>query len=440
MATRKRKRDRFGRVQAATTPRPGRLVQPRKEDTWRDYPSRGLTPARLMALLRQADAGDPSLALQLFEEMEEKDAHLYAVANTRRLAVTGLEWRIVSAADIRESVDRAAADEAAAYCREVLTRIESFDELLQFLSLALGRNIAVAELVWEPVDGLLRPINIIPVDFTRLTFDELDRPRILTRTQPRDGIPAINGKFVVHAPHAVAGHPARGGLLRVTAMAYLAKNLALKDWLIFAEVFGMPVRVARYDNKATAEEKRELLHMLESLGSNAAGIFSKAIELDVLEAGRGTGPPPFEKLVDFLNREMSKAWLGQTLTTETSGLSGVYTATRIHEKVRKDIRADDIRKEGRTIRRDILAPLTRMRFRHQTPVPYFRRMPAGPTDSSELVTVLDTAVNRLGVRVPLRWAHDALGLPRADEGETVVPGAEAERPGPEHAVPEQMKE
>ncbi|UCG15464.1 MAG: DUF935 family protein [Phycisphaerales bacterium] len=404
-------------------PTPGRLIRPRAEDTWRDYPSSGLTPSRLMAILRQADAGDPSLTMQLFEEMEEKDAHLYAVANTRRLALTGLEWQVISAADLREGVDRTSADEAAAYCREVLIGIDALDEALQFLSLALGRNIAVAELVWDRVGPEMRIVDVAPVDFTRIVFDDLDRPRILTKEQPRDGIEAAVGKFVVHCPHAVSAHPSRGGLLRVTAMVYLAKNLALKDWMIFTEVFGMPVRIARYDSSATDEEKRELLHMLESLGSNAAGVFSKSIELEVVEANRGTVPPPYEKLVDFLNREMSKAWLGQTLTTETSGLSGVYTATRIHEKVRKDIRADDMRKEGRTIRSGVLAPLTQMKFGPAAPVPFFRRVPADPAGTEELVGVLDTAVNRLGVRVPLRWAHDALGIPQAGDGDDVVRGA-----------------
>lgn len=408
---------------AGKRPSPGRVIQPRPEDTWRDYPSSGLTPSRLMSILRQADAGDPSLTMQLFEEMEEKDPHLHAVSNTRRLALTGLEWQVISAADVREGVDRTLADEAAAHGREVLAAVESFDEVLQFLSLALGRNLAVAELVWDRVGSELRIVDVAPVDFTRLVFDELDQIRILTEEEPQNGIALPASKFIVHTPHAVSGHPSRGGLLRVTAMVYLAKNLAVKDWMIFSEVFGMPVRIARYDPSATEEEKRELLEMLESLGSNAAGIFSRAIELDVVEANRGTVPPPYEKLVDFLNREMSKAWLGQTLTTETSGLSGVFSASKIHEQVRKDIRADDIRKEGRTIRRDVLAPLTRFRFGPDAPVPYFRRTPSGPTDTEALVTVLDAAVNKLGVRVPLRWAHDALGIPRGQAGDDVLTGA-----------------
>ena len=400
----------------------GRIIQPRAEDLWRDYPSSGLTPSRLMAILREADSGALSASMQLFEEMEEKDAHLYSVANTRRLALTGLQWQVVSAADVYPGVNRGLADEAAAYCREVLSRLESFDEALQHLALAVGRNISIAELVWETVSGELSLADICPVDFTRIVFDELGRARILTEGEPIDGVELTPNKFVVHTPHSVSGYPSRGGLLRVTAMVYLGKNLALKDWLIFAEVFGMPVRVARYEPSATPDEKRELLEMLESLGSNAVGVFSRAVDLQIVEANRGSAGPPYEHLVDFLNREMSKAWLGQTLTTETPGTKGTFTAARVHEEVRGDIRADDIRKEGRTIRRDILTPLTRLKFGPGAPVPVFRRNPGRASELQELAGVLDTAVNRLGARVPSAWVHEALGIPQAAEGEAVLSG------------------
>lgn len=411
------------RASATDRPKPGRIVSPRREDSVRDYPSTGLTPSRLAAILREADDGSLSTAMQLFEEMEEKDAHLFAVANTRRLALTGLAWQVVSAADVHDGVDRGRADEVAAYCREILTGLDSFDEAVQHLSLAIGRNIAMAEIVWDVTGGELRPVEVLPIDFARIVFDELDRPRILTEEEPEEGIELKPNKFIVHTPHSVSGHAQRGGLLRVTAMVYLAKNLALKDWMIFAEVFGMPVRIARYEPTATPEEKRELLAMLESLGSNAAGIFSRAVELQVIEANRGTMGPPYERLVEFLNREMSKAWLGQTLTTDIAGQKGSYAASTVHELVRQDVLADDVRKEGRTIRRDLLTPLTRLRFGPDAPVPYFRRKVKQPSVPGELADVMGVAVNQLGVRVPLAWAHEALGIPQADEREAIVPGA-----------------
>lgn len=407
---------------ATPPPRPksGQLMHARREDSVRDYPSAGLTPSRLAAILREADEGSLSSAMQLFEEMEEKDPHLYSIANTRRLALTGLDWEIVIDADRRPDVDRELAEEAAAFCRETLLQIDSLDEALQHLSLALGRNIAIAEIVWGSLRGEFRPLALVPVDFTRIVFDEFDQPRVLTADEPRDGIALEPFKFIVHTPHSASGHPQRGGLLRATALAYLAKNLALKDWMIFAEVFGMPVRIARYEPSVTADEKRELLQMLESLGSNAVGVFSRAVELQVLEANRGTSGPPFRELIDFLNREMSKAWLGQTLTTDIAGQSGSVAATQVHEHVRKDILVDDIRKEGRTIRRDLLTPLTRFRFGDQAPVPHFRRKRRDTGSPKEIAEVLDAAVNRLGLQVPRAWAHDALGVPRAAADEPVV--------------------
>lgn len=409
-------------LRRADRPPVGRIIVPRVEDSLREYPGVGLTPSRLASIFREADDGSLSTAMQLFEEMEEKDAHLYSVANTRRLALTGLDWEIVSAAAVQDIPDQALGEETAAFCRDVLAGAESFDEALQHLSLALGRNIAVAEIVWDLVNGKLRPIDFAPVDFVRLVFDDLGRLRILTESEPRDGIAPPDNKFIIHTPHNISGHAQRGGLLRVTAMVYLAKNLSLKDWMIFAEVFGMPVRIARYEPTATPEEKRELLAMLESLGSNAAGIFSRAVELQIVEANRGTTGPPYEKLIDFLNREMSKAWLGQTLTTDISGQRGALAATLVHDEVRQDILADDMRKEARTIRRDLLAPLTRFQFGPDAPAPLFRRRPRRGRDAKELADLLDVAVNRLGMSVSSAWAREALGVPAADDSESTLPG------------------
>lgn len=403
-------------------PRLGRLLAKRPEDSIRSYPSNGLTPSRMASILRDADGGDLSAAMELYEQMEEKDAHLYAVASTRRLALTGLEWQITSAADHQPHVDRPLADEAARYCSEVLTGIDAFDELLQHLSFAIGRNIAVGELVWDVVAGSHRLADVVPVDFTRLVLGESDELRVLTADAPFEGVGLPANKFVVHAPHSVSGHPARGGLLRVTALAFLGKSFALKDWLVFAEVFGMPIRIARYEPSATADEKREMLEMLESLGSHAAGVFSKAVQLELLDANRGTPDPPFGKLVNLLNQEMSKAWLGQTLTTETAGAIGSLSASQVHEVVRKDLRADDIRKEARTIRRGILRPLAEFKFGPGVPVPCFTRRLGPPHDLKDFVEVLSGAVNNLGVKVPLRWAHDALGIPQPRGAEPSVPG------------------
>ena len=80
-----------------------------------------------------------------------------------------------------------------------------------------------------------------------------------------------------------------------------------------------------------------------------------------------------------------------------------------------------MRKEARTIRRDLLGPITRLRFGPEAPVPHFRRKPEQALAATELVTILEAASHRLGMRVPLTWAHEALGIPQAGANEPTVP-------------------
>jgi len=141
-----------------------------------------------------------------------------------------------------------------------------------------------------------------------------------------------------------------------------------------------------------------------------------------METNRGAPTPPYEAMANFFNREMSKAWLGQTLTADTAGQTGTFAAAEVHDRVRGDLRDDDIRKEGRTVRGQILRPLVELRFGAAAPVPHFRRRPRPAGSLTEFASLLSRAVNELGLRVPAGWAHESLGIPRAGAGEAAVPG------------------
>src|SRR5438132_6558375 len=79
------------------------------------HPSIGLTPERLTAILREAEAGDPFLYLELAEEMEEKDLHYLAVLSTRKQTVAQLDLVI------RPASSAAADMRNAELARELLT-------------------------------------------------------------------------------------------------------------------------------------------------------------------------------------------------------------------------------------------------------------------------------------------------------------------------------
>ena len=47
-------------------------------DKYSEYPSSGLTPVKLAEIFREADAGDVLRQVELFEDIEEKDPHLFS--------------------------------------------------------------------------------------------------------------------------------------------------------------------------------------------------------------------------------------------------------------------------------------------------------------------------------------------------------------------------
>lgn len=397
--------------------RDARVVRPWRHDSDHTYPTVGLTPSRLLTYLQAADGGSPQMQFELFSEMLQKWPRLAAVENTRRLALLGLDWEVTLAPGAAGEGAR-----AAEYCRETLLGLDRFRDALAHLGNAIGYGIAVAELVWEKS----RLADIVPVPHSRLCSDPHEpwRLRVLTADDPSTGVALDEQpyKWIVHRPQAVAGRHFAGGLLRASALLYLAQNLSFKDWLIFSQIAGMPVRVAQFEPGTPESDKQELLRMLESLGTDAVAVFGKNIDLKFVEAARA-GERPYEPLQGYCNTEVTILWLGQHLTTDIR-TSGSRAAAEIHDRVREDLLVNDIADEGRTLRRDLLTPLVRARFGDDAPVPNFRRSLVQSVDTKALADMLAVAVNELGLAVPRRWIHQSLGIPEPIAHEPVLTAGE----------------
>jgi phage gp29-like protein len=396
----------------------GAVVRPWRQDGQRTYPTVGLTPARLLTYLQAADGGSPQMQYELFGDMLARWPRLAAVEATRRLALTGLDWELLPGQGAANATGNARLDEVVEFCRDTLFSLDRFRAVLGHLATAVGFGLAVAELVWERG----RLVDIVPVPHGRLCGDPQEpwRLRILTEEEPSRGVALdeYSNKWVVHRPRAMVGRPFEGGLLRASALLYLAQNLSFKDWLTYSQIAGMPVRVAQFEPGTPEADKRELLRMLEALGTDAVAAFGKNVELKFMEPRRGDAGP-YKPLQEYCNTEVTILWLGQHLTTDIK-LSGSRAAAEVHDRVREDLLVEDICAEAQTLRRDLLTPLVRVRFGDDVPVPVFRRSLIQSVDTKVLAETLAVAVKELGLAVPARWVHQALGIPEPTADEVVL--------------------
>lgn len=382
-------------------------------DKYSTYPSNGLTPRKLARIFRAADDGDVAEQMELFEEMGEKDPHLFSQLQTRKLAVTGLDWEVQPFSD--DEKDKAVAD----FIGKQLKGIENLDDIFTDLLDAIGKGVSVMEIEWGiDASGANVIENIEYVHPKKLVWDwQTDEMQVCTREYP-SGVPMPENKFVVHAYKAKSGHMSRNGILRVCAWMYLFKNYDIKDWVAFCEVFGMPLRLGKYSAAASDDDKKALMQAIYSLGTDAAGIVPDSTLIEFIESSKTTSVEIYEKLARYCDEQVSKAVLGQTLSSDSGG--GSYAQGKVHNEVRHDLTMADAKSLAVTVRRDIIRPLVEYNFGYGVDIPIFTFDCQEAEDQKEIVQIYKTLSCDMGLAIPESHIYKKFNIPKPEEGERVL--------------------
>lgn len=372
---------------------------------WRQQIGGDLTPARMAQILRAAADGDAQDYLTLAEEMEERYWHYASVLGVRKRAVCGLPVTVEAPSDDPK------AQKITDAVRE-LTRAPAFGELLDDLLDGLAKGYSAVEILWDRTGPQWRPQRYEWRDPRFFTWDRASgrELRLLDDSDTFHGLPLPAFKFVVHHPRLKTGIPIRNGLARLAAVAYMAASYTLTDWLAFAEVYGMPIRIGRYGPNPTPEDMRVLKLAVANIGIDAAAVLPDSMKIEFQESakGQGSGADVFQGLADWLNAQISKAVLGQVATTE--GTPGKLGADTAQMEVREDIRDADARALGTTVNRDLVKAFVDLNWGVQDAYPRILIAEAKREDVTVLASALKDLVP-LGLRVEASVVRDKLGLP-----------------------------
>lgn len=382
-------------------------------DRYSLYSSGGLTPQGLASIFKEANMGNIYRQAELFEEMEEKDTHLASILQTRKLAVAGIDFEITPFS--QDKRDKEIAD----FVSDVIYNLPDLEDNLLDILDAVGKGFSAMELYWDLRNNKNVVRHMEWVQPKRFTWNTTLTPRLLTDQEPSMGIDLPAFKFLFHQHKTKSGYSTRQGVLRVVAWMYLFKNYDIKDWVAFAEVFGMPLRLGKYDSMATPEDKESLIQAVRSLGSDAAGVISKSTEIEFVEAVKNSGRDVYDLLANFCNTEMSKAVLGQTLTTQ-QGNSGSYSLGQVHNEVRGDLRKADCEMVSKSIRRDLIRPLVGYNFGWEAPLPWFKFHYEEPADLGAEATKIKTLVEAGVKTIPVNWVHEKFNIPKPKDGEETI--------------------
>ncbi|AGH57999.1 hypothetical protein RHVG_00034 [Rhodovulum phage RS1] len=389
------------------------------------YPGDGLNPLRLAQILRAADHGDPVRYLDLAEVIEERDPHYLGVIGTRKRSVSQLDITVEPASDDPQDV------KIADMVRDWLKREELQQEVFHILD-CISKGYSFTEIVWNTSEGQYFPDKLIWRDPRHFRFQKSDlaTPLLLDDNGAEVPLPAF--RFIFADIPAKSGILLRSGLARVAAWGWMFKAFTARDWAIFTQTYGQPLRIGKWQPGASEQDKDTLFRAVANIAGDCAAIIPETMSIDFVESKSiGSSVDLYEKRINHLDQQISKAVLGQTTTTDA--VAGGHAVSQEHRLVQEDIETSDAMALAAILNRDLIRPWIQLEYGPQKRYPRIKIARPKTEDLTKLASSLDTLV-RLGMEIEENEVRSRFGFSQPKPGAKLLrplenPATQAAPPG-----------
>lgn len=345
--------------------------------------------------------------LKLYDEID-RDAHAGSVLQTRYLSVAGEKW------EVTPGDESPRGKEIAEFVTNALKNT-NFKQAVQELLQGILYGYFAAEVMWSVKEGKVVPARLIGKHPRRFAFTMERELRLLTRDNTTQGEEVPDRKFIVFSC-GDSDNPYGKGLGQKLWWPVWFKKHGIKFWLIFLDKFGMPTGVGKYPSGATPDQKKTLREAIDAIHSETGVTIPETMAIELLEASR-SGKVTYETLCEYMDKQISKAVLGQTLTTEVSG--GSFAASKTHDDVRQDIKEADAGLLAECLNQSLIPWLVDYNFAGVSEYPTLRFITEKEQVLKDLAERDEVLVNQIGVEVDDDYWYDTYNLPRPAAGAKV---------------------
>jgi len=260
------------------------------------------------------------------------DGHLESVWSIRCAATSGAEWFMEAGDD--SSGAQEAADAFAAELKDM-----DIPRIIEEMMDAVAFGYSPLEVLWKAKDAYWGIQNIAGKPPQWFEFDRENKLVLKTSILGTEELPENRFLLVQHRPSYA--NPYGVKVFSKCFWPVTFKKNGWRWWTVFVEKYGGAFTYGKYPNNASEQFKAELLGSLEKMVADAVAITPEGSEVTIQTAGDKSGSSAVHSAyIHEANAEISKAVLGQTLTTEI-GDKGSYAAASAHNLVREDLAAAD---------------------------------------------------------------------------------------------------
>ena len=199
------------------------------------------------------------------------------------------------------------------------------------------------------------------------------------------------------------------GLYRKAALQTIPKKYSFAFWENFAEMFGVPIRVAKTSTRDD-KERRKLGSMMENMGHKAWGVFGEDTEISLVETAKSDSFNVYDKRIERANSELSKLILQQTMTID-DGSSRSQSET--HMEVFENLITSLCEQVRDTVNTQLIPRMIRLGF----PIKGCRLEWDDPENYTpeQKIRILDLLL--ASYKVPASYINDTYGIPVEEKEE-----------------------
>lgn len=257
------------------------------------------------------------------------DPHLMATIQQRKMQVMQLEY------EIQQSAEGKGQSVIAKELEQVFGDLD-MNYIISEIMDAIFFGYSVIELTWKKDDRILIPDKILGKPQEWFIFDKFNELRLRKYKYGfyvfEDGEKLPPYKFILTQHKPTFTNPYGEKILSRCYWPVTLKKGGIEYWQLMMERYGMPYLIGRYPNTFTSIQKTEFLDQLKQMVVDNITIFDEALGIEIKESPQFDVGQLYENLVKFHNKEISKAVLTVTLTTEIEK-TGSYKAAEIHKEM-----------------------------------------------------------------------------------------------------------
>ena len=309
-----------------------------------------ITPARVMAIIAQAEGGDTRELFSLYRDMVASDTQIQSDFGKRKAAVLGDTMNLAP-------FDKKLAEDVKSkeLCWKLLDK-SFFTQAVAHLLDAVLYPVSVVEKVYAPDAGKnFDLVNLVPVpyslfDFSKgalRIFDVDEKGKILDTSHEAD-----LARYILHRGHVMPTPDTWGGPMRALLFWWLLRSMSRQWWAQFLERYGQPFLKGRYSNKDDRAVLERAFRAAQKLGGL---VVSQKTEAEIVQAANTSGDH-YKSFIECCNNEIAKLIVGQTLSTNAQSTGLGSGLAELQGQVRGDLRRMDIQLLANTLRGQLFAP------------------------------------------------------------------------------------